>query len=76
MTRAQFKQWPAPAAGGPAPEDDNMEVAAESSAAQPASSAVRTLEAEDDASAKSQKVLAGVHSCTNLTWTSVWMRTR
>ena len=34
---------PAPAAGGPAPEDVNMG-AAESSAAQPTSSAVRTLE--------------------------------
>ena len=46
----------APAAGGPTPQDVNMEVAAESSAT---SSAVQTLEAEDDASAKRQKV-AGV----------------
>ena len=37
-----------------------MEVAAESSVAQPTSSAVRTLEAEDDASAKRQKVMAGM----------------
>ena len=44
---------PALAAGGLAPEDVNMEVAAESSA-------VRTLEAENDASAKRQKVLAGM----------------
>ena len=50
---------PAPAVCGPAPEDVNMG-AAESSAAQPTSSAVRTLEAEDDASAKRQKVIAGM----------------
>ena len=37
-----------------------MEVAAESSASQLASSAVRTLEAEDDASAMRQKLLAGM----------------
>ena len=37
-----------------------MEVAAESSPAQPTSSAVRTLEAEDDASGKRQKVMAGM----------------
>ena len=50
---------PAPATGSPAPEDTNMEVVAESSAAQPASSAARTLEAEDQSSAKRQRVLAG-----------------
>ena len=43
-----------PAAGRPAPEDANME-AAESSAGQPTSSVVRTLEAEDDTSAKRQR---------------------
>ena len=47
------------AAGGPAPEDANMEPA-ESSAAQPTSSVVRTLEAEDDTSAKRQKLMAGM----------------
>ena len=45
---------PAPGAGGPAPEDVNMG-AAESSVAQPTSSAVRTLETEDDGSAKRQR---------------------
>ena len=46
-------------AGRPAPEDANME-AAESSAGQPTSSVVRTLEAEDDSSAKRQKLMAGM----------------
>ena len=46
-------------AGGPAPEDVNMG-AAESSAAQPTSSAVRTLETEDDGSAKRQRLMAGM----------------
>ena len=46
-------------AGRPAPEDVNME-AAESSAGQPTSSVVRTLEAEDDTSAKRQKLMAGM----------------
>ena len=50
---------PAPAAGGPAPEDVNMG-AAESSAAQPTSSVVRTLEAEDDTSEKRQRLMAGM----------------
>ena len=50
---------PAPAAGGPAPEDVNME-AAESSAGQPTSSVVRSLEAEDDTSAKRLKLMAGM----------------
>ena len=50
---------PAPAAGRPSPEDANME-AAESSAGQPTSSVVRTLEAEDDTSAKRQKLMAGM----------------
>ena len=50
---------PATVAGGPAPEDVNMG-AAESSAAQPTSSAVRTLEAEDDGSAKRQRLMAGM----------------
>ena len=50
---------PVPAAGRPAPEDANME-AAESSAAQPTSSVVRTLEAEDDTSAKRQRLMAGM----------------
>ena len=50
---------PAPAAGGPAPEDVNMG-AAESSAAQPTSSVVRTLETEDDGSAKRQRLMAGM----------------
>ena len=49
---------PVPAAGRPAPEDANMEVA-ESSAAQLTSSVVRTLEAEDDTSAKRQRLLFG-----------------
>ena len=44
-----------PAAGRPALEDANME-AAESTAAQPTSSVVRTLEAEDDTSAKTSEV--------------------
>ena len=42
-----------------APEDVSME-AAESSAAHPMSSLVRTLEAEDDAIAKRQKLVAGM----------------
>ena len=50
---------PVPAAGRPAPEDANVE-AAESSAAQPTSSVVRTLEAEDDTSAKRQRLMAGL----------------
>ena len=50
---------PAAAAGGPAPEDVNMG-ASESSAAQPTSSVVRTLENEDDASAKRQRLIAGM----------------
>ena len=50
---------PVPAAGRPAPENSNMEDA-ESSAAQPTSSAVRTLEAEDDGSAKRQRLMAGM----------------
>ena len=53
------KSGPAPAAGGPAPEDVNMG-AAESSAAQPTSSAVRTLETEDDGRAKRQRLMAGI----------------
>ena len=44
-------------AGRPAPEDANMG-AAESSAAQPTSSVVRTLEAEDNARAKRQRLMA------------------
>ena len=53
---------PALAAGSPAPEDANIEVIAESSAAQRASSAARTLEAEDQSSAKRQihAMLAGI----------------
>ena len=51
---------PAPVAGSPAREDANMEVVAESSAAQSASSAAWTLEAEDQSSAKRQRVLAGM----------------
>ena len=47
------------AADRSAPEDVNME-AAESSAAKSTSSVVRTLEAEDDARSKRQKVLAGM----------------
>ena len=50
---------PVPAAGRTAPEDANME-AAESSAGQPTSSVVRTLEAEDDTSAKRQTLMAGM----------------
>ena len=50
---------PVPAAGRPAPEDVNME-AAESSAGQPTSSVVRTLEAEVDTSAKRQRLTAGM----------------
>ena len=50
---------PAPAAGGPAPEDVNMG-AAESSTAQPTISVVRTLETEDDGSAKPQRLMAGL----------------
>ena len=60
---------PVPAAGRPAPEDANMELA-ESSAGQPTSSVVRTLEAEDDTSAKRQRLI-----CMRLTWTSTWTRT-
>ena len=48
-----------PAAGRPAPEDASMK-AAESSAAQPTSSVVRTLEAEYDTSAKRQRWMAGM----------------
>ena len=44
-----------PAAGGPAPEDVNT--GAERSAAQPTSSVVRTLEAEDDGGAKRQRLM-------------------
>ena len=47
------------AAGRAAPEDVNMR-AAESSAAQPTSSVVRMLEAEDDGSAKRQRLMAGM----------------
>ena len=50
---------PALAPGRPALEDVNMG-AAESSAAQPTSSAVRTLETEDDGSAKLQRLMAGM----------------
>ena len=50
---------PAPAAGRAAPEDANIEPA-ESSAAQPTSSVVRTMEAEDDTSTKRQKLMAGM----------------
>ena len=50
---------PAPAAGGPALEDVNMG-AAESSAAQPTSSVVGTLETGDDASAKRKRLMAGM----------------
>ena len=71
--RVAPRQVQAAAAGGPAPEDVNKEVAAESSAAQRTSSAVRTLEAEDDASAERQKIC---QSCTNLKWSSMWMHTR
>ena len=67
---------PAPAAGGPALEDVNKDVTPESSAAQPASSAVRTLVAEDRSSAKRHKLLACIQPFTNLTWTLMWMRTR
>ena len=49
---------PAPAAGRPAPEDANMEPAENS--AQPTSSVVRTMEAEDHTSAKRQKLMAGM----------------
>ena len=52
-------ETPGQAAGGPAPEDVNMG-AAESRVAQPTSSAVRTLETEDDASAKRQRLMADV----------------
>ena len=51
---------PAPVAGRPAPEDVSMDVAAESSAAQPTSSAVRTLETEDGGSAKRQRLMASM----------------
>ena len=48
--------------GGPAaPEDANME-AAEGSAAQPTSSVVRTLETEDEASAKRHRLMAGMQT--------------
>ena len=57
------------AAGRTAPEDANMEVA-ESTAGQPTSSVIRTWEAEDDTSAKRQRLMAGM-----LTWTSTWTRT-
>ena len=50
---------PAPAACEPAPEDVNMG-AAEGSAAQVTSSVVRTLETEDDGSAKRQRLMAGM----------------
>ena len=50
---------PVPVAGRPAPEDANTE-AAESSARQPTSSLVRTLDAEDDTSAKRQKLMAAM----------------
>ena len=49
---------PAPAAGRPAPEDANMEPA--ESSAQPTSSVVRALEAEDGTSAQRQKLMAGM----------------
>ena len=48
---------PAPAAGRPAPEDANMEPA--ESSAQSTSSVVRTMEAEDNTSAKRQKLIDG-----------------
>ena len=47
---------PVPATGRPAPEDANMEPAERS--AQPTSSVVRTMEAEDNTSAKRQKLMA------------------
>ena len=50
---------PATVAGVPAPEDVNMG-AAERSSAQPTSSVVRTLEAEDEGSAKRQRLMAGM----------------
>ena len=50
---------PVPSAGRPAREEANMK-AAESSAGQPTSSVVRTLEAEDDTSAKRQRLMAGM----------------
>ena len=56
---------PALAAGRPAPEDVNMG-AADSSAARPTSSAVRTLETEDDASAKRQRLMAGMPSTSDV----------
>ena len=46
---------PVPVSGRPAPGE-----AAESSAAQPTSSAVRTLETEDDTSAQRQRLMAGM----------------
>ena len=49
---------PAPAAGRPAPEDANMEPA--ESSGQPTSSVVRTMEAEDNTSAKRQTLMAGM----------------
>ena len=59
-TAGQAAGGPAPSSsGGPAPEDVNIR-AAESSAAQPTSSAVRTLETEDDGSAKRHRLMAGM----------------
>ena len=49
---------PAPAAGRPAPEDADMEPA--ESPAQPTSSVVRTVEVEDNTSAKRQKLMVGM----------------
>ena len=49
---------PAPAAGRLAPEDANMEPA--QSSGQPTSSVVRTMEAQDNTSAKRQKLMAGM----------------
>ena len=49
---------PAQAAGRTAPDDANMEPA--ESSAQPTSSLVRTMEAEDGTSAKRQKLMAGM----------------
>ena len=51
---------PARAAGGPAPEDFNVGGLQEARATQPTSSAVRVLETEDDASAKRQRLRAGM----------------
>ena len=49
---------PAPAAGRLAPEDANMEPA--QSSGQPTSSVVRTMEAQDNTSAKRQKLMVGM----------------